>query len=77
MIKNKEKLESHQGHAKSQRMGPGVAPQRKQQKGEEVKPTEITGTYVAIPTKYQDPKKTPLTYTVTSGKQPYDIELTE
>jgi hypothetical protein len=33
------------------------------------------GKYVPIPENYADPEKSGLTYTVTGGPQPYDIDL--
>jgi hypothetical protein len=35
------------------------------------------GTYVKIPEKYADNKKSGLTYTMIKGKQKHDIELTD
>jgi hypothetical protein len=36
---------------------------------------EMVKRYVPIPLIYGDPEKTPLTYTVTRGSQPYDVKL--
>jgi hypothetical protein len=38
-------------------------------------PAEAAKRYVPIPEKYADPNTSELTYTVTSGTQPHDIEL--
>jgi hypothetical protein len=38
-------------------------------------PSQPKGKYVAIPENYADPEKSGLTYTVTGGSQPHDIDL--
>jgi hypothetical protein len=38
-------------------------------------PTAMKGTYVPIPDKYYDADQTPLTYTVKSGSQTFEINL--
>jgi hypothetical protein len=38
-------------------------------------PTQLKGRYVALPTRYYTPGKTPLTYTVQKGQQTHNITM--
>jgi hypothetical protein len=45
--------------------------------GDDIAPAAPSGGKAAFPEKYADPETTPLTFTVSGGKQTFDIELTD
>lgn len=78
-LDNRMLLKSNEPPKPDLRHPPGITPppHAKQDDNDKSSVPTITGTYVPLPAKYNSPDTSGLAYTVKSGSQNFDIELTD